>query len=293
MSRPEVPIHTGLSALADRYDAFILDLWGVLHDGVTPYPGAVDGLRRLRAAGKRLLVLSNAPRRAAHVAAQTAAIGIAPELYDDLWSSGEETWRCLKEGCDAWHRALGPACYHLGPERDEGMRDGLAYRFVDDPADADFVLNTGAHMPEATAEGLHPLLERAAERHLPMICANPDLVVIRGGRREICAGALARQYEDLGGEVRYHGKPHRPIYETCFARLGIGDTSGIAAVGDALATDIAGAFSAGIDGIFVAGGIHGDELGGGGAQFPDPERLATLCAAAAVYPTAALAAFRW
>jgi HAD superfamily hydrolase (TIGR01459 family) len=227
------------------------------------------------------------------VAAQTAAIGIAPDLYDHLWSSGEQTWRCLRHGCDAWHRALGEACYHLGPERDQEMRDGLACRFVDDPADADFVLNTGAHMPEATADGLRPILERAAERRLPMVCANPDLVVIRGGRREICAGALAQRYEALGGEVRYHGKPHREIYETCFALMGAIDRARIAAVGDALRTDIAGACGAGIDGIFVAGGIHGDELAVAGESFPDRDRLRAACAAAGAHPTAALATFRW
>ncbi|HEY5598618.1 MAG TPA: TIGR01459 family HAD-type hydrolase [Kiloniellales bacterium] len=282
-----IPIYHGLSPLAGRYDAFIVDLWGVVHDGVRAFPEAVDCLARLHRRGTRILILSNAPRRAAEVAARSAAIGLPPHLCDFTVSSGEETWRDLAE-----HRA-GARCYHLGPARDLGMRDGLAYAFVDDMAAADFILNTGALAAEDTAEIYDPLLRPAAARGVPMVCANPDLEVIRGNKREICAGAIAARYEAMGGAVRYHGKPHPGIYRTCFALLAGIPGPRIAAIGDSLRTDIAGAAAAGIDALFVTGGLQGAELGVDPGGNADPARLAALCAAAGVRPTAALPALRW
>jgi HAD superfamily hydrolase (TIGR01459 family) len=288
-----IPIYDGLSHLAGRYDGFIVDLWGVLHDGVRAFPAAVACLEELRRRDKRIVILSNAPRRATEVAARNAQLGIAPELCDAVVSSGEEAWRHLARRPDAWYRALGRRCYHLGPERDWGMRDGLDYEFVRDPGAADFILNTGALGPDDTVESFRPLLAQALARRLPMICANPDLEVIRGGRREICAGAIARAYEEMGGEVRYHGKPHRAVYEACFAGLDGAAPGRMAAIGDSLRTDIAGANAAGIDGIFVTGGLQGEELGVDAEGNADPARLADLCAAEGHVPAAALPALRW
>jgi HAD superfamily hydrolase (TIGR01459 family) len=273
--------------LAGRYEAFIVDLWGVVHDGVRAFPAAVDCLTRLHDQGTRILILSNAPRRAAEVALRSAEIGLPPELCDFTVSSGEETWRDLTE------HSAGERCYHLGPERDWGMRDGLAYAFVDDVAAADFILNTGALLPEDTAESYDAMLRPAAARRLPMICANPDLEVIRGGAREICAGAIAARYAELGGPVRYHGKPHPGIYKTCFSLLDGIERARIAAIGDSLRTDIAGAAAAGIDSLFVTGGLQGAELRVDAHGNADPARLAALCDAAGVHPTGALPALQW
>ena len=297
-ARSAVPLHQGLRHLAEDYDGFIVDLWGVLHDGVTAFPRAVACLEQLKARGKAVWILSNAPRRAASVAERNAALGIAPELADGVMSSGEEAWRYLKERPDAWYKALGRRCYHLGPARDAGMREGLDYDFVERLAAADFLLNTGALSAEDTAETYRPLLEQALARGLPMVCANPDLEVVRGGRREICAGAIALAYEELGGRLRYHGKPHRGTYETCLALMDLPSGARVAAIGDSLRTDIAGAQGIGIDGIFIAAGIHGESLGmadgesPGGAQ-PDPARLAALFEDRGLYPAAALPFLRW
>ena len=276
-----------MSPLAGRYDAFIVDLWGVVHDGVRAFPAAVDCLERLHGQGKRILILSNAPRRAVEVAARSAEIGLPPQVCDFIMSSGEETWRHLAE------HSAGARCYHLGPARDLGMRIGLDYQFVDDMAAADFILNTGALSVEDTAERYDALLRPAAARGVPMICANPDLEVIRGGKREICAGAIAARYEDLGGTVRYHGKPHPGIYRICFALLEGIPPARIAAIGDSLRTDIAGAAAAGIDSLFVTGGLQGAELGVDAAGNADPARLAALCDAAGMHPTGALPALQW
>ncbi len=288
-----VPIHPGLSLLAERYDGFIVDLWGVIHDGVRAFPQAVACLERLRDRDKRVLILSNAPRRAQAVAARNAELGIPIDLCDGVMSSGEAAWQQLAGRADPWHRALGRRCYHLGPERDGGMREGLDYDFVGDLAAADFVLATGALAAEDTLASYDSFLAEALGRRLPMVCANPDLEVIRGERREICAGAIALGYEEMGGEVRYHGKPHRAIYEACFDMLGVPDRGRIAAIGDSLRTDIAGANRAGIDGLFITGGLQGAELGVDSDGNAEPARLAALCAAAGELPAAALPALRW
>ena len=290
---PPAPIHDGLAALADRYDAFILDLWGVLHNGVAAYPEAVDCLKALKARGKKLLVLSNAPRRAAGILERNVELGLVPELYDALHSSGEETWLHLKERPDAWYRDLGRRGFHLGPARDLGIREGLEIDFVEDLAAADFILLTGTHSSEDRVADFEELLQAARARDLPMVCANPDLVVIRGSTMEICAGAIAARYEELGAEVRYHGKPHADVYRRAFALLGVEDRSRIAGVGDSFRTDIAGARAAGIDGIFIAGGIHIEELMPDAEGRPDPDRLAVIAAESGHHPAAVLPLFRW
>ena len=290
---PPVPIHDGMAALADRYDALILDLWGVLHNGIAAYPHAIDCLKALKARGKKLLVLSNAPRRAAGILERNIELGLVPELYDALHSSGEETWLHLKERPDAWYRDLGRRGFHLGPARDLGIRDGLEIDFVDDLADADFILNTGADRAEDRVEDFEALLQAALARKLPMVCANPDLVVMRGAALEICAGAIAARYEALGAQVRYHGKPHADVYRRAFALLGVEDPSRIAGVGDSFRTDIAGARAAGIDGIFIAGGIHIEELAPDRDGRPDPDRLAVMAAESGHHPAAVLPVFRW
>ncbi len=294
-----VPLHPGLAALAEGYDAFIVDLWGVLHDGVRAFPEALACLAALKARGKQVWILSNAPRRAAAVAARNLELGIPPEHVDGVLSSGEAAWCHLANRPDPWYQVLGRRCYHLGPARDQGLREGLGYEFLDQPADlaaADFLLNTGALSAAHAVAHYAPLLDEALARSLPMVCANPDLEVIRGGKREICAGAIALAYEQLGGQVRYHGKPHPEIYQDCFALMAAARPVSPArtlAIGDSLRTDIAGAQACGIDGLFVAGGIHAEALGLVDGQSLDETRLAALFADRGLYPVAALPRLRW
>jgi HAD superfamily hydrolase (TIGR01459 family) len=284
---------SGMSELAGDYDGFILDLWGVIHDGVRAYPAAVDCLVRLKRAGKHTVLLSNAPRRAAAIESAMAGMGIDRAIYDHVYSSGEEVHEHLLSRSDPWYAALGRACYHIGPERDRSVREGLGLDVVESVEEAEFVLNTGPGDDDETVADYEDVLEAAARRSLPMICANPDTEVIRGGRRIVCAGALALRYEELGGEVRSHGKPHAPSYRRCFELLRVGDRRRVLAVGDSLRTDIAGADAAGIDSALVTGGLHAEELGLAPGSPPDPDRLARACAAAGHVPVAAMAAFAW
>lgn len=252
----------GFASLAEAYDGFIVDLWGVVHDGVTPYVGAKECLARIAASGKRSVLLSNAPRRAEVARQGMRAMGIADDLYTAIMTSGEATHDALRDRPDEWWRALGARVYHLGPPRDRNVMEGTGLAPVAAPEDASFVLNTGPddNVDPSSIDPYLPTLEICLRRNLPMVCANPDLEVIRGGCRLVCAGALAAWYEERGGSVRSLGKPDPAIYGPVVDILGA-PSARVLAVGDALRTDIAGAANAGIDSCWVLGGIHAAELG--------------------------------
>jgi HAD superfamily hydrolase (TIGR01459 family) len=252
---------SGFAPLAERFDGFVLDLWGVIHDGIKPFPQAIDCLERMRARGKATLLLSNVPRPNAPVQAMLRRMGIADGLYTDILTSGEAVRRALLDPPDLWWAELGHRVFHLGPERDRPILDGLDLQSVEDPSKANFVLNTGPddHHNPSDLGAFEPVLQDCAHRRLPMICANPDLEVIRGGIRVLCAGALALRYRSLGGDIRSLGKPDPAIYQPVLERLGIAPTR-VLAVGDALATDIAGATGVGLAACWVLDGLHGAGL---------------------------------
>ncbi len=288
-----IPFLPGIADLVSDYDGFVLDLWGVIHDGMSLYPGVADAMSRLAASGKSFVMLTNAPRRAWAVSEQMAAMGLPEALCRPVMSSGEATWRELRDRSDPWYAGLGGRCYHIGPERDENLFDGLDIERVDGLDDADIILNTGPWRDDERVEDYEDRLSAGARLKIPMICANPDLQVIRGGKRIICAGALARRYEALGGAVRYLGKPHASIYHYCFEHLGGAELDRILAIGDSLTTDIAGAAAAGIDAVLVVGGLHAEELGVAEGASPDADALARLCAREGLSPVAAVPAFIW
>jgi HAD superfamily hydrolase (TIGR01459 family) len=283
----------GIGELAANYDGFIVDLWGVVHDGIAPLPGAVPCLFALVAAGKRTVLLSNAPRRADDVVRRITALGVPRGSYHAVMSSGEEAWQHLHRRDDPFYRGLGRRCLHIGSERDLEIRDGLGLEFVDDPEAAEFILNTGPAGWDDTIEDYRPLLRQALACRLPMVCANPDLVVTHKGKLALCAGALAHWYETEGGEVRWHGKPHPAVYKACFDLLGSADRARFLAVGDSLRTDIAGAAAAGIDSLFVVGGIHAEEFGMGEDREPDLGLIAAALGAGGHSPVAIARRLAW
>lgn len=276
----------GIGPLAEAYDGFILDLWGVIHDGVKLYPDAKATLAALRARGKRIVMLSNAPRRAAMVARALAALGIPGDLYDGVMTSGESVWQALHDRDDPWFAGLGRRAFWLGPPRDLPLLEGLDLDLALSPAEADFVLNIGAdEAVSATELGPHlPVLAACRAAGLPMVCANPDLIIVRDGVEILCAGLLAEEYARMGGEFRWRGKPDREVYRPALAMLGV-PPARVLAVGDALRTDIAGAAAVGLDSAWVLDGIH-DLVG----QEAEAEREA---AAAGLAPVATLPSFKW
>lgn len=288
-----VPVYSGIGALIDGYDGVILDLWGVVHDGRTPYPDAVPTLERLMATGKKVVMLSNAPRRATAVINGMTDIGIARTLYHDVLSSGELAWRALKRRDDDWLQGLGHRCLHIGPDRDHGLMDELELERIAAPESGAFILNTGPWRDEETLADFEDVLSAAAAKGMAMICANPDMEVIRGGVRIICAGTLAQHYGELGGDVRAFGKPHPATYDACLELMGLKAEARMLAIGDSFATDIAGANAAGLDVVLVTSGIHGEELGLAYGEAPDGTRLAAVAAARGVRLTAAVPVLRW
>jgi HAD superfamily hydrolase (TIGR01459 family) len=284
---------TGFASLADDYDGFVLDLWGVIHDGVNAFPHAVDCLSHLRDAGKKTLLLSNVPRPNEAVRTMMRRMGIEDGLYTDILTSGEAVRRALQSPPDAWWAALGQRVYHLGPERDKPVLEGLPLITVDTPAEADFVLNTGPddHRNPSDMNEFEPTLQECATHRLPMICGNPDLVVIRGGVRVLCAGSLALSYQELGGDVRSIGKPDPAVYQPVLAQLAM-PKERVLAVGDSLRTDIAGAASVGLATCWVLDGLHGEALRKADGSY-DVDEVAAEAKQAGLAPIAAIARFAW
>jgi HAD superfamily hydrolase (TIGR01459 family) len=280
----------GLSDIAADYDLFLIDQWGVLHDGRTPYPGAIEALERLRETGARVIVLSNSARRTSLGVANMTSIGIAETLYDHLVTSGEDTWNCLRRRTGPFYSKLGTRCLMFTWGGDRGLLDGLDLVPVENVEQAEFILAVGTS--GATMEQFEPVLRAAAARDLPMVCANSDFTSVSpDGASAICPGAVARFYEELGGRVQWHGKPHKPIYQTCFSLFP--EARRIIGIGDSLYHDIGGAKVAGIDSLFVAGGIHAPDLHLDRGDLPAAERLEDLYAGNGLWPDYVMPVFRW
>lgn len=280
----------GLGDIAEGYDAFVLDLWGCLHDGVAIYPAALDALQQLKTAGKSVVILSNAPRRAHEVAARIADMGIASDLYNQLFTSGEETWRALATGTIEAIHGRGERVYPIMARRDAAILADTGFVTVDTPQDSDFVLVTGIEDAADTVAQFETALRAAAARDLPMICANPDLLVHRGGLEEICAGAIAQRYQELGGKVVWFGKPDPAIYRRILEECRL-TADRLLCVGDALRTDIAGGAGVGAATLLTVGGIHHAELVV--KNHIDRARLEALCRKLGAIPDFAIAHLGW
>lgn len=246
-------------AIVSRYRVVLCDIWGVVHDGVSVFPEAITALETLRERGGKVVLLSNSPRPWPSVRDQLLSLGASDDAYDAIVTSGDATRAALA-------RHPGSRVFHLGPERDRGLFEGLDIRLVP-LSDAESVLCSGLFDDESDSpEDYDGLLAKMHQRKMLMYCANPDKVVHRGSRLVYCAGALAERYRSIGGRVLMAGKPHSPIYRLAFERItelcgGPVDRSEMLAIGDAVPTDLAGAAAAGLDSLFVSSGIHGDDLG--------------------------------
>ena len=249
-----VPVIGSIRELGSSYAAWLVDIWGVMHNGVRAYAYAVEATRRYREQGGLVVLLSNSPRPSPGLQHQLRSLGVSDQCYDATVSSGDITRHELA-------RHPGAPVFHLGSERDLPLFAGLDVARVD-ASEAELVVCTGLLDDETETPGDYDaLLGELAERQLPMLCANPDHMVERGHRLVYCAGALAQIYAELGGSVIYAGKPYAPIYhlavETVAELAGRTLARGeILAIGDGVHTDMAGAASFGLDAVFVASGLH-------------------------------------
>jgi len=241
--------------ITSHYDAVFCDVWGVLHNGVSPFPKAAAALQAAREAGLTVVLITNSPRIAPLVVDQLRNIGIQDEAYDRIVTSGDVTRGLIAEGPKK--------VFLLGPERDIAIIEGLGVERVD-AAEAESVVCTGFFDDEKEVpEDYTEMLKEFQSRNVPMICANPDLVVERGHKMIPCAGAMAAYYEQLGGSTRIAGKPHRPIYEATLAAArelrGDFPVDRVLAIGDGMPTDVRGALNYGLDLLYISGGIHAKE----------------------------------
>ena len=276
--------------IGGRYQALLVDLWGCYHNGLAPYPAAVTALRAYRAQGGIVILLTNAPRPAASVVAFLDRIGAPADSYDGIMSSGAACQRAVASG------EYGHRFHYVGPPRDLHMLTGLG---LQDAAldQADAILCTGLRDDKTETPGDY--FEAMAGWHargLPLLCANPDLIVDRGEERLYCAGALAQAYQQAGGEVVWFGKPHGPTYEQSFHLLE--ELAGreiahskVLAIGDGIRTDVKGGLDAGLDVLFVTGGLSAGDVGSD-PEHPDPARLDTYLADHGVAPQFAIGRLR-
>lgn len=270
--------------VADRYDAVLCDVWGVLHDGRTVYPGAGEALRGLRAAGLGVVLLTNMPRPSSTMPGALARLGFPDDAWDAIVTSGDAIRVELAS------RAPGPV-HVLGRRTDRGLWDGLDLDFVDDVAEASFLGIAGLRGDAEVPGDYEAELRAARERDLELLCANPDLVIRSGGHLRWCAGSVAQAYEAMGGQVVQAGKPHAAIYgralEVVAGAVGRPvPRARILAIGDGIGTDILGANRQGLDSVFVASGMHGDALLRGSGV--DEQRVAQVLAAESVSATYAI-----
>jgi HAD superfamily hydrolase (TIGR01459 family) len=284
------PFIAHFATLAGDYDVALCDVWGVVHNGVVAAPEACDALTRFRERGGTVVLITNAPRPGERVARGILDhLGVPRVAYDGIVSSGDVTRALIAA-------RAGACVFHIGPERDLPLFDGLAAPMA--PLErADYVVCSGLLDDTVeTPRDYEDLVARMRARTLPMICANPDVVVERGDKLVYCAGAIADLYAAAGGEVVYAGKPYRPIYEQA---LGLAEAARgqrvehhrLLAIGDSVRTDLKGAAEFGIDALFVTAGIHAEELGD--RSDPDAAALSGIFAAAGVAPKAVMHRLSW
>jgi HAD superfamily hydrolase (TIGR01459 family) len=269
------PILTSAGTLLSRYDAVFCDVWGVMHNGRTAYPEAGAALARFRAGGGTVVLVSNAPIPASGVERVLEKTGVRRDAWDAIVSSGDIALRHIAERGYARMHWIGPS-----------KRDYALYVRLKEPstplAEADAIVCTGlVDDRNETVADYRPVLEEGAARSLPFVCANPDLVVDVGALQLVCAGSLAAEYERLGGQVFWAGKPHPSAYGTALDRAAelrgsAPQLARVLGIGDAIRTDLAAAQGLGVDGLFIAQGIHKDDVFADGAI--DPVRLAGLFA---------------
>lgn len=259
-----------LAQVGADYDVLFCDLWGCLHNGKRPYPAAVAALQAFRGQGGRVVLMTNAPRPNPYVIAQLDCMGVPRDAWDAVVSSGDAAQEAMFSG------VVGRNVWHIGTTKDDGFFENIPAEFHDAPpirrvplAEAEGIVATGPFNElTETPQDYHDRLSEARDRGLPLLCANPDVIVDMGETRIYCAGALAEYYEGLGGTALYFGKPHPPIYDRARRLLDLGPDARILAVGDGIFTDVKGALDQGIDALFVTGGLAAEAMG---ADVENPE----------------------
>ncbi|MDC0345030.1 TIGR01459 family HAD-type hydrolase [Alphaproteobacteria bacterium] len=272
----------GLHEVAQRYDSFVFDIWGVLHNGHHVFPTALEALQHLKQLNKPAALLSNSPRLSEHVTEQLAHLGLPQELYSHILTSGSMASTLI----DQWIDQEGPHCLFMGHDTHKHILEPYNLVFVQTPEEADFIYNSGPEDLAIKLSSYQNILTQAQAFDLKMFCTNPDLEVVIGSQKELCAGTLAQFYHNIGGAVFFTGKPHAKTYEMLFENTGFQPEKTLC-IGDSMAHDIVGGNQAGCDTALVFSGIHGDHPSFG------TEPLKQLIHQHDVTPTYAMHALTW
>lgn len=289
-----------LADLTGRYDAVFCDLWGCLHNGKAAFPAAVAALQGFRATGGKVVLLTNAPRPKSSVIKQLDGLGVPRDAYDLVVTSGDAAQMGMLSG------AVGRKVHFIGAPKDEAFftdfaDDLSAYAATQPPIqrvalkDAEGIICTGlADDLTETPDDYRATLLLGKTLGLPMLCANPDIIVDLGDRRLYCAGALAQAYEEMGGTALYFGKPHPPIYDLARRRLaeaGVPADPQILCIGDGISTDVQGGIGEGLDTLFITGGLEAERFGPD-VEDPDQARLDAWLDTKELSPTFAMGRLR-
>jgi HAD superfamily hydrolase (TIGR01459 family) len=246
----------GLREIADQFDLFLVDQYGVLHDGVTAYPGAIDGLAEIASRGRKIIVVTNSGKGAAANMARLRGLGFAGSRLDAVVSSGDVALHCVKSGALGPPFAAGAAACVIGRPGDSYAFSPDEFKLVARPQDAAFLVFAGSDAPRMSLETYRRDLTSVAKARVPAICANPDIAMIRDGELVPAPGAIARVYVDLGGAVEYVGKPYAPIFTHAVAAAALGPGARVVMIGDSPEHDVAGARAMGLSTLLVRTGIH-------------------------------------
>jgi HAD superfamily hydrolase (TIGR01459 family) len=249
---------SSLREIADLFDVFFLDQFGVLHDGKQPYPGVVEAINELHKLGKQLIILTNSGKRAAPNLKRLVEMGFPDQSIHAVVSSGEVAWRGIQSGTFLLPYVSGRRAYIVGRHLDDYHFDDLGLEFVERPDLADFILILGSDAPRTSLDNYEALLSKAAERGVPALCANPDIWMLSASGLQAAPGAIAEFYRQLGGPVRYIGKPYSDIYELALASSSASTKTRVVAVGDSVEHDVRGAKNFGISSILVRGGVSAE-----------------------------------
>ena len=291
-SSASTQLSTGLGDLAQRYDAFLVDQWGVLHDGHKPYPGVLECLERLARAGKPVIIISNSGKRAACNEDRLDKLGLPRSSYAHLVTSGEIAWQMLADGSGVFRELMATPCLMLTSDRPEEFAKGLSVTFVDRVEEAGFILLAGIDdgRPPAFYEAM---VEAGVARRLPLICVNPDHTRITSNGLQPGTGAIAQTYEAKGGEVHFIGKPYPGIYRHCLTLVPDVPVARVLAVGDSMHHDVVGGVQAGLDTLLTMGGVHTEHF----IDTQDPasvnQSIRRIAGPFGPIPNFAAPAFRW
>lgn len=254
MKKKKLILLQNFSQIINDYSSFLIDLWGVVHNGINIFPWAQNVIETVKEKNKEVIFITNAPRRVEVIKEQLVDFGLQKFFYKDVMSSGELTWLNIKKKLENGKRNL--KCFHIGPSRDNHLMKNLNLKLVKNVSEADFILNTGPWGDDDKLDNYVGILNEGVKFNLNMICSNPDKRVIRGNNFMICAGLLAEYYETIQGKVEYFGKPHKEIFEECLKKLEQKDRKKILIIGDSMENDIKGANNMNIESLLITSGVH-------------------------------------